>query len=77
MLGTRVGSRSKLKQHVFIKVVPFCIKMNVSFIKIIYFFVRLFKLRSSPAGWAEHELRSALLAGDLLSLKSHTKERKI
>ena len=54
-LDRRVGSRSKLKQHELIKAVPFCIKMNVSFIKNISFF----------------------LVGDLLSLKNHTKERKM
>ena len=36
-LKSRVSSRSKLKQHVLIKVVPFGIEMNISFVKIISF----------------------------------------
>ena len=38
-VSTRVGSRLKLKQHVLIKVVPFCIKMNISFVRVISFFL--------------------------------------
>ena len=38
-IHNRVSSRSKLKQHVLIKVVPFCIKMNASFVRIISFFL--------------------------------------
>ena len=35
-----------------------------------------FKLKRSPASRAERDLCLALPAGELLSLKSHTKERK-
>ena len=38
-LYSRVGSRLKSKQHVLTKVVPLCIKMNISFVKIISLFL--------------------------------------
>ena len=52
--------------------------MSLSFFWIKSFFlsfVWLFRLKSCPASRTEHNLRPALLAGDLSGLKSHTKER--